>query len=185
MCFRKELLTISAAVMGIEFAYAAETAFVSPTLLKIGEKWESFTETILCTPIKSQSDCFGPGVSQTHMTLIWCLSPLVGFFLTPILGSLSDRYCLFISSSLLRRREKPVLALREYGTFTIARNHYSPICPAKCKSLLFDVDDWITYAQYFALINLNLHSQFCDWVSFSLLLILLGSGWRIQFSGDY
>ena len=26
------------------------------------------------------------------MTLIWCLSPLVGFFLTPILGSLSDRY---------------------------------------------------------------------------------------------
>ena len=38
--FRKELLTISAAVMGIEFAYAAETAFVSPTLLKIGEKCE-------------------------------------------------------------------------------------------------------------------------------------------------
>ena len=36
-CFRKELLTISAAVMGIEFAYAAETAFVSPTLLKIGK----------------------------------------------------------------------------------------------------------------------------------------------------
>ena len=25
------------------------------------------------------------------MTLIWCLSPLVGFLLTPILGSLSDR----------------------------------------------------------------------------------------------
>ena len=38
-CFRKELLTISAAVMGIEFAYAAETAFVSPTLLKIGGKF--------------------------------------------------------------------------------------------------------------------------------------------------
>ena len=34
---RKELLKISAAVMGIEFAYAAETAFVSPTLLKIGQ----------------------------------------------------------------------------------------------------------------------------------------------------
>ena len=101
MCFRKELLTISAAVMGIEFAYAAETAFVSPTLLKIGEKRESqiiYTETILCMPIKPQSDCFCPGVSQSHMTLIWCLSPLVGFFLTPILGSLSDRYCLFISS---------------------------------------------------------------------------------------
>ena len=35
--YRKELLKISAAVMGIEFAYAAETAFVSPTLLKIGQ----------------------------------------------------------------------------------------------------------------------------------------------------
>lgn len=40
-CRRKsrwELTRISAAVMGIEFSYAAETAFVSPTLLKIGEK---------------------------------------------------------------------------------------------------------------------------------------------------
>ena len=33
---RAELLRISAAVMGIEFCYAAETAFVSPTLLSIG-----------------------------------------------------------------------------------------------------------------------------------------------------
>lgn len=52
--------------MGIEFSYAAETAFVSPTLLQIG-------------------------VEHQHMTLVWALSPLVGFFLTPILGSLSDR----------------------------------------------------------------------------------------------
>jgi solute carrier family 45 protein 1/2/4 len=52
--------------MGIEFAYASETAFVSPTLLKIG-------------------------VQHQHMTLVWALSPIVGFFLTPILGSLSDR----------------------------------------------------------------------------------------------
>ena len=38
MCdYRMELVKISAAVMGIEFSYAAETAFVSPTLLKIGE----------------------------------------------------------------------------------------------------------------------------------------------------
>jgi len=81
---RKELLTISAAVMGIEFAYAAETAFVSPTLLKIG-------------------------VSQSHMTLIWCLSPLVGFFLTPILGSLSDR----CKSPLGRRR--PFIILLSIG----------------------------------------------------------------------
>ncbi|XP_052900807.1 proton-associated sugar transporter A isoform X2 [Anopheles moucheti] len=63
---RLELIRISAAVMGIEFSYAAETAFVSPTLLKIG-------------------------VEHQHMTLVWCLSPLVGFFLTPVLGSLSDR----------------------------------------------------------------------------------------------
>jgi len=81
---RKELLKISAAVMGIEFAYAAETAFVSPTLLKIG-------------------------VSQSHMTLIWCLSPLVGFFLTPILGSLSDR----CRSPLGRRR--PFIILLSIG----------------------------------------------------------------------
>ena len=70
--------------MGIEFAYAAETAFVSPTLLKIG-------------------------VSQSHMTLIWCLSPLVGFFLTPILGSLSDR----CKSPLGRRR--PFIILLSIG----------------------------------------------------------------------
>ncbi|XP_063229088.1 proton-associated sugar transporter A [Bacillus rossius redtenbacheri] len=63
---RAELVRISAAVMGIEFSYAAETAFVSPTLLKIG-------------------------VTHRHMTMVWALSPLVGFFLTPVLGSLSDR----------------------------------------------------------------------------------------------
>lgn len=60
------MVRVSAAVMGIEFSYAAETAFVSPTLLKIG-------------------------VQHQHMTLVWCLSPLVGFFLTPVLGSMSDR----------------------------------------------------------------------------------------------
>lgn len=49
---RKELMQISAAVMGIEFSYAAETAFVSPLLLNIG-------------------------LRHRHMTLIWCLSPLV------------------------------------------------------------------------------------------------------------
>ncbi|XP_059610363.1 proton-associated sugar transporter A [Phlebotomus argentipes] len=63
---RRELVRISTAVMGIEFSYAAETAFVSPTLLKIG-------------------------VSHQKMTMVWALSPLIGFFLTPILGSLSDR----------------------------------------------------------------------------------------------
>lgn len=61
-----ELVRVSTAVMGIEFSYAAETAFVSPTLLQIG-------------------------VEHRLMTLVWALSPLVGFFVTPLLGSLSDR----------------------------------------------------------------------------------------------
>ena len=42
-------------------------------------------------------------------TLIWCLSPLVGFFLTPIMGSLSDR----CSSALGRRR--PFIILLSVG----------------------------------------------------------------------
>jgi solute carrier family 45 protein 1/2/4 len=70
--------------MGIEFAYASETAFVSPTLLKIG-------------------------VQHQHMTLVWALSPIVGFFLTPILGSLSDR----CNSSMGRRR--PFIILLSIG----------------------------------------------------------------------
>uniref|UniRef100_A0AAG5DUC2 Proton-associated sugar transporter A n=1 Tax=Anopheles atroparvus TaxID=41427 RepID=A0AAG5DUC2_ANOAO len=81
---RLELIRISAAVMGIEFSYAAETAFVSPTLLKIG-------------------------VEHQHMTLVWCLSPLVGFFLTPVLGSLSDR----CRSNVGRRR--PFILLLSLG----------------------------------------------------------------------
>ncbi|XP_014671303.1 PREDICTED: proton-associated sugar transporter A-like [Priapulus caudatus] len=63
---RPQLVRISAAVCGIEFCYAAETAFVSPILLQIG-------------------------VPVLYMTLIWCLSPLLGFFLVPLLGSCSDR----------------------------------------------------------------------------------------------
>ncbi|XP_053646191.2 membrane-associated transporter protein isoform X1 [Cherax quadricarinatus] len=81
---RMEMVRISAAVMGIEFCYAAETAFVSPTLLKIG-------------------------VKHRHMTLIWCLSPFIGFFLTPILGSLSDN----CRSRLGRRR--PFIILLSIG----------------------------------------------------------------------
>jgi hypothetical protein len=66
---------VSAAVMGIEFCYAAETAYVSPTLLQIG-------------------------VPHNYMTMIWCCSPVIGFFLTPLLGSLSDG----CTGSLGRRR---------------------------------------------------------------------------------
>ncbi|XP_026839928.1 proton-associated sugar transporter A-like [Drosophila persimilis] len=81
---RSELIRVSAAVMGIEFSYAAETAFVSPTLLKIG-------------------------VEHQHMTLVWALSPLVGFFLCPILGSLSDR------CKLNMGRRRPFILLLSIG----------------------------------------------------------------------
>ncbi|GAB1610937.1 solute carrier family 45 member 4-like [Argonauta hians] len=72
---RLEMIQITAAVCGIELCYAAETAFVSPVLLKLG-------------------------VPVTYMTWVWCLSPLLGFFLVPILGSMSDR----CKSRLGRRR---------------------------------------------------------------------------------
>ncbi|XP_041674419.1 proton-associated sugar transporter A-like [Drosophila eugracilis] len=81
---RTELIRVSAAVMGIEFSYAAETAFVSPTLLKIG-------------------------VEHQHMTLVWALSPLVGFFLCPVMGSLSDRCKLNIG------RRRPFILLLSIG----------------------------------------------------------------------
>ncbi|XP_014370922.2 proton-associated sugar transporter A [Papilio machaon] len=81
---RIELMRISAAVMGIEFSYAGETAFVSPTLLQIG-------------------------VPHQQMTLVWALSPMIGFFMTPLLGSLSDR----CNSKFGRRR--PFIVLMSIG----------------------------------------------------------------------
>lgn len=83
---RSELVRISAAVMGIEFSYAAETAFVSPTLLNIG-------------------------VDHQHMTLVWAVSPCIGFFVTPILGSLSDRCTLPLG------RRRPFLIMLACGVF--------------------------------------------------------------------
>lgn len=70
--------------MGIEFSYAAETAFVSPTLLKIG-------------------------IQHKQMSLIWALSPLIGFFLTPMLGSLSDHCQLKIG------RRRPFICILSLG----------------------------------------------------------------------
>ncbi|CAH1776037.1 unnamed protein product, partial [Owenia fusiformis] len=72
---RLQLMRLSAAVCGIEFCYAAESAFVVPILLSIG------------MPI-------------TYMSLVWCCSPLLGFFIVPLLGSISDR----CTCSLGRRR---------------------------------------------------------------------------------
>lgn len=63
---RWDLIRLSAVVCGIEFCYAAETAFVSPILLQIG-------------------------LPVMFMTWTWCLPPLIGFFLVPIMGSLSDK----------------------------------------------------------------------------------------------
>jgi len=61
-----DFIRLSAVVCGIEFCYAAETAFVSPILLQIG-------------------------LPVMFMTWTWCLPPLIGFFLVPALGSLSDK----------------------------------------------------------------------------------------------
>lgn len=90
--------------MGIEFSYAAETAFVSPTLLKIG-------------------------VEHRHMTLVWALSPLVGFFVTPILGSMSDRCKLNIG------RRRPFIILLSIGVF-LGKFAYFNILVNK---ILFDI----------------------------------------------
>ena len=81
---RKELIILSSIVCGIEFCYSAETAFVTPTLLTAG------------LPIDTAS-------------IIWCLSPLFGFFVSPILGSLSDA----CKSSYGRRR--PFIILYSIG----------------------------------------------------------------------
>ncbi|KAJ8044154.1 Membrane-associated transporter protein [Holothuria leucospilota] len=79
-----QLARLSGTVCGIEFCYAAETAFVSPILLRIG-------------------------IAQRFMTMVWCLSPLMGFIWMPILGSASDR----CGSRLGRRR--PFILLLSTG----------------------------------------------------------------------
>ncbi|XP_026477698.1 proton-associated sugar transporter A-like [Ctenocephalides felis] len=71
----RELLSLSCSVMGIEFAYAAETAFVTPALLQIG-------------------------IPHKCLSFVWALSPFIGFFAGPLLGSMSDR----CTSSYGRRR---------------------------------------------------------------------------------
>lgn len=79
-----ELIRLSLIITGIEFAYSAETAFVSPILLSIG-------------------------IQHQHMTMVWALSPLLGFFLSPLLGSVSDR----CNSRFGRRR--PLIAILSIG----------------------------------------------------------------------
>ena len=59
-------MQLSCIIPGLEFAYAAETAFVSPILLE-------------------------SGIEHSMMTMIWGISPLLGFFLAPLMASFSDR----------------------------------------------------------------------------------------------
>ena len=80
-CCRRELVKISAAVMGIEFAYAAETAFVSPTLLKIGVsqvQQSLLCRTALCFPVPHDPDLvpLPPGRLPPHPRAGLPLGPL-------------------------------------------------------------------------------------------------------------
>ncbi len=79
-----EFILLGLAVCGIDYCYAAETALVSPLLLEIG-------------------------VPVSYMTMIWCISPSLGLFFVPILGSCSDR-----CSSKIGRR-KPFIILGYVG----------------------------------------------------------------------
>jgi solute carrier family 45 protein 1/2/4 len=71
---RFSLIRLSFIIIGIQFAYSAETAFASPILLEVG-------------------------VTPHFMTLAWIFSPMIGFFMSPIMGSVSDK-----CRSLLGRR---------------------------------------------------------------------------------
>lgn len=86
--FRKkktwELVMMSGAVCGIELCYAAETAFIGPILL-------------------------GLGVPISYVAFTMCLSPALGFFVTPVLGSMSDT----CASRMGRRR--PFIVLLSLG----------------------------------------------------------------------
>ncbi|XP_055951249.1 membrane-associated transporter protein-like isoform X2 [Argiope bruennichi] len=79
-----ELVLLSGTVCGIEFCYSAETAFVTPILLSLG-------------------------LNIKFVTMIWCLSPLIGLVFTPILGSMSDS----CESRMGRRR--PFILLYSIG----------------------------------------------------------------------
>lgn len=55
-----------AVMFGREFCYAMETALVTPVLLRIG-------------------------LPEQYYSLTWFLSPVLGLFFTPVIGSSSDR----------------------------------------------------------------------------------------------
>ncbi|KFB53938.1 hypothetical protein ZHAS_00022184 [Anopheles sinensis] len=86
--FRKksmlDLIRLSFVSIGIEIMYSAETAFVTPILL-------------------------GIGIEHQLMTVVWGISPLIGFIVSPFLGTFSDR----CRSRFGRRR--PVLVMLGIG----------------------------------------------------------------------
>ncbi|XP_053339888.1 proton-associated sugar transporter A [Clarias gariepinus] len=61
-----ELLFNGCILFGIEFSYAMETAYVTPLLLQMG-------------------------LPDQFYSLVWFISPILGFMLQPILGACSDR----------------------------------------------------------------------------------------------
>lgn len=75
------------------------------------------------------------------MTMIWCLSPLIGFFLTPVMGSLSDR----CGSSLGRRR--PFIIILSVGVilgtvifrifFLMVYHQYNPVSFIRSAQTIF------------------------------------------------
>ncbi|XP_077283736.1 membrane-associated transporter protein-like isoform X2 [Arctopsyche grandis] len=79
-----EMLRLSTAILGIEFAYSAETAFVAPILLLLG-------------------------LDHTKMTIVWAISPILAFFISPLLGTLSDR------SRLSCGRRRPFILFLSIG----------------------------------------------------------------------
>ncbi|TSU50001.1 Proton-associated sugar transporter A [Bagarius yarrelli] len=76
-----ELLFNGCILFGIEFSYAMETAYVTPLLLQMG-------------------------LPDQFYSLVWFISPILGFLLQPILGAWSDR-----CTSRFGRRRPFILAL--------------------------------------------------------------------------
>lgn len=64
---RSRLILHSLVMFGREFCYAVEAAFVTPVLLSVG-------------------------LPRSLYSLVWLISPILGFLLQPIIGSASD-YC--------------------------------------------------------------------------------------------
>lgn len=81
---RLDLIRLAAVIVGIEFSYAAETAFVSPILRSIN-------------------------MNHQLTTLVWGIAPFIGFFIAPLIGSISDR------CRLKWGRRRPLISVLCFG----------------------------------------------------------------------